>query len=372
MLDLEVLPAQIFQLAAAVVADHVAGPVDHLGPAVLQRILHKALRRLLRAVEIPEGHGAASGAEFSLLCGGAVGRGKDQVVLLIQHQDIRIIHRISDGEGLVVGKLPIQIVIGADIGLRRPVHIGVQGIRQIPSPVIQLLDRHHLARKEDIAQVFRLFCLEGIQVGRHAEGKGYPEDGRHLILIQKHNQLHREGEILRRHDHHAAAELQHAVDVVIRHIKIEGHLVGQHLVGGEMILPLQPLHVVQNHPVGHQHALRHAGGTAGKQHIQRIVICAPLPDGTKNSFIDRKLDRFLIGDRPCFVRSSGHKTLRPLPVCFPDQHRGGAQHRKNGADPLLRHGDVYGTVKAACVDCPHKSRDHIGRLVHEHRHSLPL
>ncbi len=189
MLDLVVLPGDIDQVPPGVYPHQITGPVDALRIVRVRRIDDKGSRCPLRIPVIAQGQTAPFHAQ---LAHAAI---LHRAVLLVQDHRSRVQDRLPDRERLVPVLLLIHHIGRTYKGLRGAIEVGIDRVREIADPVVQMLHRQHLAGEHHMPQVFRQGELEGIQVRDHPHSRGDPQEGGDLPFVHILHQPDRKAEI---------------------------------------------------------------------------------------------------------------------------------------------------------------------------------
>ena len=187
--------------------DDIARAIDKLRISLVQRILDEGSSRLLRIIVITHRQRRASNAELTLHT-----RRYNSTVVIVEDEDVRIATGIADGQGLRVGYLLINNIIGAVEGnLNRTIEVGEGHMGQVAMPVVVLLRGEHLASEPHRTEALEPEGREQVHVGDVHHNRGHPEEEVHLMLLEHLEDLRREGcQMGREHDERAGLGHQHA------------------------------------------------------------------------------------------------------------------------------------------------------------------
>ena len=158
---------------------------------------------------------------------------------------------------------------------------------------------------------------------------------------------------MRRDDLHARAEIGRAVDIVCRNIKVQRRLIAEHVVRPEVKLLIEPLKIPDQHPVRQEHALRHARGAAGKEHVGGVIF--------RHGFLQRRERRRIHVRRRQIVEKQDLRLRRGCAGVLRERrrrnHGARLQHAHNQPDALERHLRVDRAVEGAAAERAEIRRD---------------
>lgn len=264
VLDLAVHTSVEHQVAVFAPAAEVAGLVDQLAVVRVQRILDKGRVGDFLVAVVAERQDRTADADLTDL---AVGR---EGVVLIQQRDLIVIIRLADGQDGIVVHLVLHHIIGAGGGrLGRTVLVDVQYVGQVLLPDLQILAGHDRTGEAELLQILGLALIESAQLRGDLYARNAPAQRGDLLTVESTEELRRNGEFVLRDDEGGSALADREVDVADSRDIVERALVA-HRIG---IVDVE--HLADAVDIGHQrevrgdNALGLAGGTGGKDHIQR-------------------------------------------------------------------------------------------------------
>ena len=328
----------------------------------LQGVLDKPFGGFVRHIVVAQRQKAAAGAQLPLLAGGGGAS-------ILQNQQAAVVTGAADGQRLIIGKIPVHLIIRADVGgLGGAVQVGEPGRRVMGTPVVQLGGGHDLPRKQNGVQRGRRGVVQRLPVCHDAQRGRHPIQRVDVLFCQVIQQLHRKAEQPFWHHLHAGTGAQRGKNIGDGHTKVEGRLVAEHGLLGDGEGLRRPCGVGQHRPVGHRHPLGCAGGPGGEQHISKVSVDGGGTHRSQRGGIHRGGRQFLEQQQLC----TGVQSLRGLPVSLI-----GEQHRRaklvgDGPHPCGGLGGVQNSVKAARRHDAQHGMDAGGLVVQIQRHRASL
>ena len=226
--------------------------------------------------------------------------------------------------------------------------------------LVQVLDRHDLARKEDRAQRRRGFIGQRVHRRQEAERADRPDHQRHAAVAEEIHQLCRVGEIRRRHDFHARPREQAAVNILDGYVEVKRRLIGQHVLlrDGERLRKAgdEFAHVA----VADDHALRRAGRAAGEIDVERVRVDHLRANGGQRGRVGRRFFQ-LLDEQDARGRLDALKLSQMRPVGDDD---GRIQRFEHRADARRGVAQVELGICAPGIDRAHEAHDGLHALVH--------
>ena len=349
MLDLAVPPPEKHQLAPVVVRAQIARAVHELRNLRAQRIGHKGGGGLFRRVVVARRQARAAHADFP-----------------VDEHDARVGAGEADGQAVRVRKGAIHPVPRAHVGdLSGPVHIHVVSIGQGKAPPVQRGAGHDLAAEEHPPQCRKATRCKHIRPRQRCQRRGHPENRINALARQPLHKPRREQKVHPGNQMQAAPHTHDAVDVQHGIVEVEGRLRAKTRALGKPKRIARPLHQINHAAMGDGHALGHAGGAAGEQHIEQVGIDVRGPALLEQRSVHLAGDGIVAAQKGV----SGHAAGQ-LGIALLVHDGGGTQGVCNQPDPRRGHGGVQRRVEAPSAHRAQHGAQAIRALVHENQHRL--
>ena len=221
MLDLVILTTAIHESSCLVEHGHVTRAVHRLGKCLRVGILHEDFGGLLGIIVVTERQAGADNAKLTLDTGLV-----NELIIVVKKEDAFVGEGPPHGNDLVLRVVAHDDVVGTVAGyLGGAVHVHEHGIGQRLAPHGKLLGRHDLAAEDDRANRRGHAILEATHHGDEAHRAHGPGANGDIALDKEVHEVHGDAKVLARDHLHGRARGETAVDILDRHIEVEGRLV---------------------------------------------------------------------------------------------------------------------------------------------------
>ena len=163
----------------------------------------------------------------------------------------------------------------------------------------------------------------------------------------------------------AAPHTHDAVDVQHRIVEVEGRLRPKTRALGEPERIACPLHQINHAAMGDGHALGHAGGAAGEQHIEQVGIHVRRPALPEQRCV-HPVRNCVIAAKPGIPGNAACQLL----IALLAENHSGAQGVGNHLNPCPGHGGIQRRVEAPGAYRAQHGAQAVRALVHENEHRL--
>ena len=230
-----------------------------------------------------------------------------------------------------------------------------------------MLLRHDLPAEQHPPHRLRHPVVQPVEGGDQAQGRHGPGEAGHLSVTQPVQQFLGPGEELLGHHRELCPGFQHGVQVLHRHVKVKGGLVGQdvRVVHAETVH--EGVDEVDHRPVAHHHPFGLAGGARGEVGVQRVGVHHLRTHRLQPGRLEGRCQQLLH-----IQNSLGGENLQgPDPVGPVGNNVVCLEHRLNLPQPGRGQVRVQGDIEPSSIHRPPKGPKGLTAFLQKDRHGLP-